>query len=44
MMQTIAAVLNADEVARVRTLIDAADWTDGNATSGTNDLQPAKPF
>lgn len=33
-MLTIPAVLTPDEVARVRSLIDAADWSDGNATSG----------
>jgi PKHD-type hydroxylase len=34
MMLQIPAVLGKDEVARLRALIDAADWTDGNATSG----------
>lgn len=34
MMLQIPAVLDKDEVARLRVLIDAADWTDGNATSG----------
>ena len=30
----IPAVLTKDQVGRLRTLIDAADWIDGNATSG----------
>jgi PKHD-type hydroxylase len=34
-MRVIPAVLSADEVARVRALIDADEWVDGNATSGT---------
>lgn len=34
MMLQIPAVLDKDEVARLRALIDAADWTDGNVTSG----------
>lgn len=33
-MLTIADVLNAEEVARVRAIVDAAVWGDGNATSG----------
>lgn len=34
MMLQIPGVLTKDEVARMRALIDAADWTDGNVTSG----------
>jgi PKHD-type hydroxylase len=34
MMRVIPNVLDADGVARIRSLIDAAEWTDGNATSG----------
>jgi PKHD-type hydroxylase len=34
MMLQIPGVLGKDEVARLRALIDAADWTDGNVTSG----------
>lgn len=34
MMLQIPGVLDKDEVARIRSLIDAADWTDGNVTSG----------
>jgi PKHD-type hydroxylase len=34
MMRVIPDVLDADGVARIRSLIDAAEWTDGNATSG----------
>ena len=34
-MLIIPEVLSAEEVARVRAAIDAADWIDGNATSGT---------
>ena len=34
MLVRVPALLNTDDVARVRGLIDAADWTDGNATSG----------
>jgi PKHD-type hydroxylase len=34
-MRAIPAVLSVDDVARVRALIDAAEWVDGNATSGT---------
>jgi PKHD-type hydroxylase len=34
-MLVVSEVLSADEVARVRGLIDAADWIDGNATSGS---------
>ncbi|MEG3125533.1 Fe2+-dependent dioxygenase [Sphingomonas sp. GB1N7] len=34
MMISIPDVLDADGVADIRTLIDAADWIDGNATSG----------
>ena len=34
MMLTIPDVLDADDVARVRAIIDAAEWIDGNATSG----------
>lgn len=34
MTQVIPAVLTPAEVARVRAVIDAAVWTDGNATSG----------
>lgn len=34
MMLQIPGVLGKDEVARLRGLIDAADWADGNATSG----------
>lgn len=34
MMLQIPGVLGKDEVARLRGLIDAADWTDGNVTSG----------
>jgi PKHD-type hydroxylase len=35
MMLTIADVLTAEEVARVRGIIDAAEWVDGNVTSGS---------
>lgn len=34
MMLQIPGVLTKDEVARLRGLIDAADWVDGNVTSG----------
>jgi PKHD-type hydroxylase len=34
MMLQIPGVLGKDEVARLRGLIDAADWVDGNVTSG----------
>jgi len=34
MLIAIPDLLSADEVARVRGLIDAAEWIDGNATSG----------
>ncbi len=34
MMLQIPKVLTADAVTRLRAAIDAADWTDGNATSG----------
>ena len=34
MMLQIPGVLSKDEVTRLRGLIDAADWTDGNITSG----------
>jgi len=34
MMLAIPDVLDAAEVARVRAIIDAAEWIDGNATSG----------
>jgi PKHD-type hydroxylase len=34
MLIEIPDLLNADEVARVRGLIDGAEWIDGNATSG----------
>ena len=34
MMLQIPDVLTADEVARCRAILDAADWIDGNATSG----------
>jgi PKHD-type hydroxylase len=34
-MLVVPEVLSADEVTRVRGLIDAADWIDGNATSGS---------
>ena len=35
MMLVVPGVLTAGEVSRVRAIIDAADWIDGNATSGT---------
>jgi len=35
MMISIPDLLDAEAVARVRTLIDAAEWIDGNATSGS---------
>jgi PKHD-type hydroxylase len=35
MMIAIPDLLDADAVARVRTLIDAAEWIDGNSTSGS---------
>ncbi|TPG12171.1 Fe2+-dependent dioxygenase [Sphingomonas oligophenolica] len=35
MLIAIPDVLDADGVARLRALIDPADWVDGNATSGT---------
>lgn len=34
MMLQIPGLLGKDEVARLRALIDAADWADGNVTSG----------
>jgi PKHD-type hydroxylase len=34
MMLQIPDVLTADQVARCRAVLDAADWVDGNATSG----------
>ena len=34
MMLAIPDVLDATSVARVRAVIDAAEWQDGNATSG----------
>ncbi len=34
MMLQIENVLDAAQVAQVRTVIDAADWVDGNQTSG----------
>ncbi|MET0275152.1 MAG: Fe2+-dependent dioxygenase [Phenylobacterium sp.] len=34
MLLQVPAVLAAEELAKVRALIEAADWTDGNATSG----------
>ena len=34
MLIAIPGLLSADEVARVRALIDGAEWIDGNATSG----------
>ena len=34
MMIAIPDVLNAEDVARVRAMIDGAEWIDGNATSG----------
>jgi PKHD-type hydroxylase len=34
-MLVVPAVLSKDKVAEVRALIDAADWIDGNATSGS---------
>ncbi|WP_077148645.1 Fe2+-dependent dioxygenase [Sphingopyxis sp. KK2] len=34
MLIAIPDLLSADEVAQIRALIDAADWIDGNATSG----------
>ncbi|MES2987321.1 MAG: Fe2+-dependent dioxygenase [Pseudomonadota bacterium] len=35
MLIAIPDLLSADEVARVRGIIDAAEWVDGNVTSGT---------
>jgi PKHD-type hydroxylase len=35
MMLAVPGVLSKTEVARVRQVIDAAEWTDGNATSGS---------
>ena len=35
MMLAIPDILTADDVADLRALLDAADWIDGNATSGT---------
>jgi PKHD-type hydroxylase len=35
MMISIPNLLDADAVAHVRTIIDAAEWIDGNATSGS---------
>ena len=35
MLITIPDLLSPDQVARVRTIIDAAEWIDGNATSGS---------
>lgn len=34
-MRVVPAVLTAEEVARVRALIDGAEWIDGNVTSGS---------
>ncbi|MDO9490336.1 MAG: PKHD-type hydroxylase, partial [Sphingomonadaceae bacterium] len=34
MLTAVPDVLTPDEVARVRAIIDAAEWVDGNATSG----------
>lgn len=34
MLIALPAVLDADQVQRVRAIIDAADWVDGNITSG----------
>jgi PKHD-type hydroxylase len=34
MLLHVPGVLNADELAKVRALIDAGEWEDGNATSG----------
>lgn len=34
MLIAIPDLLSAEDVARIRTLIDAAEWIDGNATSG----------
>lgn len=34
MLLQIPQVLDADAVARVRTIIDAGEWVDGNVTSG----------
>ena len=34
MLIAIPDVLDADGVARIRALIDGADWVDGNVTSG----------
>jgi PKHD-type hydroxylase len=35
MMIAIPELLSADQVARVRAIIDAAEWVDGNVTSGS---------
>ncbi len=34
MMLHIPGVLTKEQVAQCRDILDAADWTDGNATSG----------
>ena len=34
MILAIPDVLDADGVARIRAILDAADWIDGNETSG----------
>ena len=34
MMLAIPDLLDSEEVARVRALIDVGEWADGNATSG----------
>ena len=39
MMIAIADVLNPEQVARVRAIIDAAEWVDGNVTSGAQSAQ-----
>jgi PKHD-type hydroxylase len=39
MLLTIPGVLNAEQVSRIRTRIDAAQWVDGNVTSGHQSAQ-----
>lgn len=39
MLLAIPEVLDADELARVRSLLDSADWADGRATAGTQSAQ-----
>ena len=42
MLVHIPQVLNADQVARCRTIMDQADWTDGRVTAGFQSAQVKK--